>query len=119
MTTSADQGAIAEVGSPVLIAPDPVDVVQAWRWQTGAIALATAVLVVFNAHSLGDWATELAPNRLTQLLRGPASGWAARAQASGLDAPRARLHATWGSVRAARFGSEQPGEQGAAAGDAD
>ena len=117
MTTSADRGAIAEVGSPVLVAPDPVDEAAPWRWQTGLLAIATAVLLVLNAHSIDDWATELAPNRLTQLLRAPVSGWMQTARANGLDAPRARLHATWGRVRQARFGSEQPGEQGAAAGE--
>ena len=114
MTTSADQGAIAEVGSPVLIAPAPVDALSPWRWMTGVIAAATLVLLVFNARTIDDWAGELAPNRLTALLRGPTAAWAAATDR--LDAPRARLHATWTRVRAARFGKEQPGEQGAAAG---
>lgn len=118
MTTSADQGAIAEVGSPVLIAPDPVDAARPWVWQSVTIALATLVLLFFNARTIDDWAVELAPNRLTALLRAPTSAWAGAAERIGLDAPRARLHATWGGVRRARFGKEQPGEQGAAAADA-
>ena len=116
MTMSADQGAIAEVGSPVLIPPAAVDGEHPWRWMTTAIAVATAVLLVVNARTVDDWAVELAPNRLTVLLRVPTSGWAGMAERTGLDAPRAHLHATWTRVRAARFGKEQPGEQGAAAG---
>ena len=117
MTTSSEHGAIAEVGSPVLIAPDRVDAARPWRWMTTVIAVATLVLLVFNARTIDDWAVELAPNRLTVLLRVPTAGWAGTATSTGIDGPRARLHATWSRVRAARFGKEQPGEQGAAAGE--
>lgn len=119
MTTSADQGAIAEVGSPVLIPPAPVDAERPWVWMTTVIAVATAVLLIFNARTIDDWAVELAPNRLTALLRAPTSAWSGAATRTGIDAPRAKLHATWTKVRAARFGNEQPGEQGAAAAGAD
>lgn len=84
-------------------------------WMTQVIAVATLVLLVLNARTIDDWAVELAPNRLTALLRVPTSRWSSAAQRTGLDTPRAKLHATWIGVRAARFGREQPGEQGAAA----
>ena len=115
MTTSADQGALAEVGSPVLIATDPIDARAPWRWQTGAIAAATALLLLFNAHAVLGWVDELAPGPATEWLRGPITGWARTTQAAGLDAPRSEMHTRWAKVRQARFGSEQPGEQGAAA----
>ena len=118
MTTSADQGAIAEVGSPVLVTPAPVDAERPWAWMTQVIAVATGLLLVLNARTIDDWAVELAPNRLTVLLRAPTAGWAEAATRTGIDAPRAKLHATWTRVRAARFAKEQPGEQGAAAADA-
>ena len=117
MTRSADQGSIADVGSPVLITPNAVDAVRPWRWTTGVIATATAVLLVLNAHSAGDWFEELTPGPMTEPLRGPVLGWAGRTEAAGLDAPRARLHALWGRVRKARFGGEEPGERGAAQGE--
>ena len=115
MMTSAEQGVIAEVGSPVLVTPATVDVERPWAWMTTVIAMATLVLLVLNARTIDDWAVELVPNRLTVLLRVPTAGWADAATHTGLDAPRARLHATWSRVRAVRFGKEQPGEQGAAA----
>lgn len=115
MTTSADQGALAEVGSPVLIATDPVDAHAPWRWQTAAIATATALLLAFNAHAVLGWVDELTPGPVTERLRRPITGWAKATQAAGLDAPRAGLAARWSKVRQARFGDEQPGEQGAAA----
>ena len=119
MTTSADQGAIAEVGSPVLIPPSPIDRAAPWRWMTTVIATATLVLLIFNARTIDDWFGELTPNRFSAHLRAPIAGWAGTTGAAGLDAPRAKLHATWTRVRAARFGKEQPGEQGAAAADAE
>lgn len=115
MTTSADQGALAEVGSPVLIATDPVDAQAPWRWQTSVIATATALLLVFNAQAVLGWVDELTPGPATEWLRRPITGWANGTQAAGLDAPRSALHARWAKVRRARFGGEQPGEQGAAA----
>lgn len=117
MTKSADQGSIADVGSPVLIAPDPVDAVRPWRWTTGVIATATALLLVLNGHSAGDWFDELTPGAITEPLRAPIGGWTGTTARAGLDAPRARLHALWGRARALRFGSEQPGERGAAEGE--
>lgn len=114
MTKGADQGSIAEIGSPVLVTPDPVDARGPWRWMTGVIATATAVLLFFNAHAIGDWFDELTPGPSTEPLRAPITSWTGRT--ARLDAPRAGLHATWERVRAARFGGEEPGERGAAAG---
>lgn len=117
MTTSADQGSIADVGSPVLITPDPIDAAWPWRWTSTVIAVATALLFVLNAHAIGDWFDELMPSAATEPLRVPINGWTERTARAGLDAPRARLHELWQRVRAARFGDEQPGERGAAAAD--
>lgn len=117
MTKSAEQGSIAEVGSPVLIAPAAIDGVRPWRWMTGVIAVASAVLLLGNAPTGDDWLGEFPPNRLTQTLRGPVAGWTAATRRLALDRPHAALHAGWKRVRGLRFGSEQPGEKGAAAGD--
>lgn len=117
MTRSAEQGSIAEVGSPVLVAPAPADAARPWRWMTGVIVTATAVLLLGNAPTGDDWLGELAPNRVTQSLRGPVAAWTGTTRAARLDRPHAALHAGWKRVRGLRFGSEQPGEKGAAAGD--
>ncbi|WP_174292596.1 hypothetical protein [Sphingomonas bacterium] len=114
MTTSADQGSIADVGSPVLIAADPVDDDAAWRWTSVTIAVATVLLVLLNADAVSGWFDDLTPNTVVEQAHAPVAGWADATRRGGLDAPRATLHAAWQKVRAARFGSEQPGERGAA-----
>ncbi|PXA99132.1 hypothetical protein DMC47_05000 [Nostoc sp. 3335mG] len=114
MTTGAEQGEIAEVGSPVRIAADPIDAVRPWRWMTGAIATATLFLAVFNAHAIGAWFDELPPSPLTEPLRTPIAWWVAGTQRLGLDAPRAAVRKRWEAAQAARFGGEQPGEDGSA-----
>lgn len=114
MTTSADQGSIADVGSPVLIAADAIDALHPLRWTSVAVMVATSLLLVFNADAVRGWFDELTPTALTELLRAPITGWADATKRAGADAPRASLHAAWGGVRAARFGREQPGERGAA-----
>jgi hypothetical protein len=114
VTTSAEEGAIAEVGSPVLLPPDPADTHAPWRWTTGVIAAATLLLGVLNAHAIGEWFDELTPGPVSEPLRAPVGYWTGATAARGLDAPRAALRRGWEGVRAARFGKEQPGEQGAA-----
>ncbi|WP_425230866.1 hypothetical protein [Sphingomonas sp.] len=114
MTTSADQGSLADVGSPVLLQTDAVDAVRPWRWTTVTIAVTTAVLLFANAHSMGEWFDELSPNALTEAFRPAVTGWTGGAARAGFDAPRNRLHDVWTKVRAARFEKEEPGQRGAA-----
>ncbi|KQM12917.1 hypothetical protein ASE73_13090 [Sphingomonas sp. Leaf24] len=114
MTTGAEQGEIAEVGSPVLVPADPIDTVRPWRWMTGVIATATLLLSVFNAHAIGAWFDELPPSPLTEPLRAPIASWVALTGKLGFDAPRAAVRRRWGAAQAARFGDEQSGEDGSA-----
>ena len=115
MTVSRDQGVLADIGSPVLLPPDPLDAVRPWRWTTATIAMAAAVLLAFNAHAAQAWFDDLTPSAASERLRAPIAALT-RATAA-LDGPRARLARLWDRTRAARFGQEQPGEQGAAAGE--
>lgn len=114
MTTGAEQGEIVEVGSPVQVAPDPVDAVRPWRWMTTIIATATLFLAVFNAHAIAAWFDELPPSPYTEPLRAPIAAWAAATARLGFDAPRTAVRSRWQAAQAARFGSEQPGEDGSA-----
>ena len=114
MTTGADRGEIAEVGAPTLLPPDPVDARRAGRWTSVTILVAATCLALFNAQAIGGWLDEMAPGPLNAPLRAPVAAWVARTHP--LDAPRAGLRAWWLHARAARFGREQPGQQGAAAG---
>ncbi|KQM28110.1 MULTISPECIES: hypothetical protein [unclassified Sphingomonas] len=113
MTTGAEQGEIVEVGSPVQVASDPVDGVRPWAWMTTIIATATLFLGLFNAHAIAAWFDELPPSPYTEPLRAPIAAWAATTAWLGLDTPRAAVRSRWEKAQAARFGSEQPGEDGA------
>lgn len=115
MTISRDQGVLAAIGSPVLLPPDAVDAARPWRWTTVAIAVAVAVLIAFNAHAAQAWFDELTPGPASEPLRAPIAALT-RATAP-FDGARARLAGLWDRARAARFGHEQPGEQGATAGE--
>lgn len=116
MTMSAERGSIAEVGSPVLLRSDGDDRQRPWRWTSVTIATCAALLLLGNAHAIGEWFDELTPGPLSEPLRAPVGRWTAATRSAGLDAPRATLHRGWERLRALRFGSEQPGERGAAAG---
>ncbi len=114
MTTGADQGSIAEVGAPTLLTPDPVDTRRAGRWTGVTITVAALSLALCNAQAIGGWVDEITPGPLNMPLRAPVAAWVVRVER--LDTPRARVRVWWQRARAARFGAEQPGEQGATAG---
>jgi hypothetical protein len=113
MTTGAEHGEIAEVGTPVAVAPDPVDTASPWRWTTTAIAVAALFLTLTNAHAIQGWFDERPPGSITEPLRAPIRGWSALTARAGLDAPRAALRRRWQAAEAMRFGKERPGEAGA------
>ncbi len=112
MTTGAEQGEIAEVGTPVAVAPAAIDRDRPWRWATGVIAVATLFLALTNAHAVQGWFDERPPGSLTEPLRAPIRRWSALTARAGLDAPRAVLRRRWQAVEAMRFGDERPGEAG-------
>lgn len=113
MTTGAEHGEIAEVGTPVAVDPDPVDTAQPWRWTTVAIASAVLFLALTNAHAIQGWFDERPPGSITEPLRGPIRTWSTLTAGLGLDTPRATLRRRWQAAEAVRFGSERPGEAGA------
>lgn len=112
MTLPAEHGAMGEVGSPVDLAPDPVDASRAGAWTGGVIAVATAVLLLLNAHALGGWFDDLPPSRTSERLAPAVAGIVGVTARSGLDAPRAALRARWQAAKSVRFGQEQAGEAG-------
>jgi len=114
MTTGAEQGEIAEVGSPVRIEGDPVDHRHPLRWTSVLIGTATLLLALMNAQAISGWFDELPPNATVEQLRDPVAGWNGMTARVGLDRPRTWLRGRWKAAQAARFGKEQPGEQGAA-----
>jgi len=113
MTTGAEHGEIAEVGTPVAVDPDPVDTVRPWRWTSVAIATAALFLALTNAHAIQGWFDERPPGSITEPLRGPIRAWSTLTAGLGLDAPRAALRKRWQAAETVRFDSERPGEAGA------
>ena len=77
-----------------------------WR----KIALLLASWFFYGAWD-GRWFDELTPGPATEPLRVPVERWSAAT--ARLDAPRASMRAVWERLKAARFGAEQPGQQGA------
>ena len=114
MTTGRERGEIAEVGAPTLLPPAPIDARAPGWWTSVTVIVAAACLALFNAQAVGGWLDEMAPGPLDAPLRSPVAAWVARTHP--LDAPRAGVRGWWQRARAARFGKEQPGQQGAAAG---
>ncbi len=112
MTTGAEQGEIAEVGTPVSVPADPVDTHAPWRWTTIVLAVASVLLALTNAPAIVEWLDERPPSVATERLRPAIEGWRALTRSAGLEAPRDTLRGWWKAAQAARFGDEHPGEQG-------
>ena len=102
--------------SPIVIRPAPVDAVRPWRWTTATITIAALVLAAINAPAIAGWFDELTPGPISEPLRAPIAGWTAGAARLRLDQPRVWLRQRWSAAQDLRFGSEQPGQKGAAAG---
>ena len=79
------------------------------------LAVAAVLLLLVNAHAIGGWFDELTPNPLTERIGPPVDALVAATRR--LDAPRAGLAARWDKAKAARFGSEQSGEEAGGAGE--
>lgn len=114
MTVGAERGEIAEIGSPVALPPAPVDRRRPWRWTTTSIVLAAVLLALVEGRAMADWADDLPPGPVAAALQPPVHRWADLTARAHLDAPAAWLRQRWKAAQKARFGSEEPGEAGAA-----
>lgn len=83
------------------------------RWTSGAIVVATVVLLLTNAVSLRDWIDEQRPSPLQAQAAAAADWWVATSDALLLGRPRAALHAQWKRAEAARFPGQAPADQDA------
>lgn len=64
-------------------------------WTSGVIAIASAVLLVFNAASPASWTGSLAPTELNARLHSAADAWLQLTVRLKLSAPRDALHDLW------------------------
>lgn len=80
------------------------------RWATTVMAVACAVLLVFNAGSLRAWAYELHPTDTTAKVVNATESWYGITASIGLNKPVDALHHWWRGNMNLRF----PGQEAAA-----
>ncbi len=80
------------------------------RWATTVIAIAAAILLVFNAHALRGWAYELTPTDTNAKVVTASESWYDLTARVGLNRPVEALHHWWRGNMNLRF----PGQAAAA-----
>lgn len=73
------------------------------KWTTTVILVASAFLLVFNAHSLRGWAYELTPNDTNAKVVSASETWYGITAGIGLNRPYETLHAWWRGNMNLRF----------------
>jgi hypothetical protein len=86
--------------SPVDLPEPPTPLPHGLRWTTTAIAVATLVLALTNAHAIRGWAWQLTPNEASARVVTVAEGWFDAMDRVGLNAPVETMHGWWQSARA-------------------
>jgi len=99
-----------ELLSPVDLPGEPIEGRHPLRWTAVTLAVAALVLLFANAATLSAWVDEKPVSETQQQLSVAAGSWAGVMDSIGVTAPRAKLHALWKTLQAARFGDEAPGD---------
>ena len=73
------------------------------KWTTTVIVVATAFLLIFNAHALRGWAYELSPNDTTAKVVGASETWYDLTRKAWLNRPVEALHHWWRGNMNLRF----------------
>jgi hypothetical protein len=90
--------------SPVDLPEPPTPLPHGLRWTTTAIAVATLLLALLNAHAIRGWSYQLTPNAASTRIVAAAEAWYDTLDRAGLNRPVAAMHGWWQSARSARFG---------------
>jgi hypothetical protein len=72
-------------------------------WTSAVMAIAAALLLLFNAQSIRGWTATQAPGPLSLAARGVAESWWATTARLGLAAPRAAISDLWVAAQAASW----------------
>ena len=112
----------ADMTSPVDLPPPLVKERNPLLWTSITIAVATGVLLLFNADALRGWAFELEPGPQSERIVEIADSWYRQTERFYLDRPVATMSAWWEGVKAVEFDSGrndadmagQTGESGSA-----
>ena len=100
-----DPTGLAHTLSPVDLPDPPEPLPHPLRWISTAIAVATLVLALLNAHTLRSWSYQLPPNDYSARVVTLAERWYDLADAAGLNKPVEAMHGWWQGVKDARFGA--------------
>lgn len=97
----------ADMTSPVDLPTDEEDAQNALLWTSIAIAVATAVLLLFNAEALRGWAFELEPGPQSERIVEITDGWYRQTERFYLDRPVAVMSEWWDGIKAMEFGADE------------
>ena len=78
------------------------------KWTTTVIVVASAFLLIFNAHALRAWAYELSPTDTTAKVVGASETWYDLTAKIGLNRPVNALHHWWRGNMNLRFPWQEP-----------
>lgn len=98
-----DPMGLAHTLSPVDLPAPAAELPHPLRWASVAIAVATLVLFLLNAHALRGWSYQLPENDYTARIVTVAEAWYDMADEAGLNRPFEAMHRWWQSAKDARF----------------
>ncbi len=100
----------AEMTSPVDLPEPEAEERNPLLWTSIAIAVASGVLLLFNADALRGWAFELEPGPQSERIVNITDGWYQQTERFYLDRPVATMSGWWDGIKAMEFGSS--GDEG-------
>ena len=104
-----DPTGLAHTSSPVDL-PEPAGPLphDGLKWTSTIIAVASAVLLLFNAPTLRGWAYELPPTDTSAKVVAVSEAWHDATARLGLNRPVESLHKSWRAVMNLRFAGQEP-----------
>ncbi len=98
-------GSDANMTSPVDLPPLEGEDGGGLLWTSTVIAIATAILLLFNADALRGWAYDLEPGPESERVIAISDGWYRQTERFYLDRPVAVMSGWWDGIKALEFGS--------------
>ena len=98
-------GSDANMTSPVDLPPMEGEDGGGLLWTSTVIAIATAILLLFNADALRGWAYDLEPGPESERVIAISDGWYRQTERFDLDRPVAVMSGWWEDIKALEFGS--------------
>jgi hypothetical protein len=99
---------LADTLSPVDLPAPPAPLPHGLRWTNVAIATATLVLALTNAHALRGWSYQLPPNAASARVVAIVETWYDTLDPIGLNRPVEAMHDAWQAFKGLGFGAQPP-----------